>query len=570
MRTLTAANEELDAVADDYWQTALDYLPLFATALGDRRYDALLPDESEAGLGAIRARFASIVERAEGVDASSLDPVRRVTRTTLIEDVHGDLATIDSGLHRWTVDPLEGVVRASLSIPRYQRLETPEDGGSMAARWRGIAGYVDTHVANLRRSLADGIVAPRAPVARVIDSLETLLASPDTDWPLLRPASDPVLDGWSAGDRQAFRAALADAVAQAVRPSFARLREALTNEILPAARSDDRAGVSAVPGGADAYRRLIRRHTSLELTPEELHRTGLSEIERIDGELRELTGRVLGTGSLAEGLARSRTDPALTFTTRDEVQADAERSLARANEAVPDWFGRLPVAPCIVVRMDAHEEAHSTIGYYRHPAADGSRPGQYLINTAFPETRPRYEAEVLAFHEAVPGHHLQIGVAQELDRLPEFRRHLGPTAYVEGWALYTERLCDEMGLYTNDLDRIGMLSYDAWRASRLVVDTGIHALGWSRDRAIAFMTEHTALAPNNIANEVDRYIVWPGQALAYKTGQLELQRLRARARERLGARFDVRAFHDTVLDQGALPLGTLGEVVERWVEGSAQ
>ena len=217
--------------------------------------------------------------------------------------------------------------------------------------------------------------------------------------------------------------------------------------------------------------------------------------------------------------------------------------------------------------MGPHEEDHSTIAYYRQPAIDGSRPGQYYLNTAEPETRPRYELEALTYHESIPGHHLQIAIGQELPHLPEFRRHLGPTAFFEGWGLYTERLSDEMGLYSGDLDRIGVLSYDAWRAARLVVDTGIHAMGWTRDRAIAFMLEHTALAPNNIVNEVDRYIVLPGQALAYKLGQLEILRLRAEARATLGDRFDIRGFHDTVLGSGALALPTLRGVVEAWTTG---
>jgi len=228
---------------------------------------------------------------------------------------------------------------------------------------------------------------------------------------------------------------------------------------------------------------------------------------------------------------------------------------------VPQWFGKLPRTPCVVRRIEEHEEKFSTIAYYRQPAADGSRPGTYYINTYAPDTRPRYEAEALAFHEAVPGHHTQIAFAQELSGVPEFRKHTGPTAYVEGWALYTERLCDEMGLYSADLDRIGMLSFDAWRACRLVVDTGLHAFGWSRRRAIEFMLAHTALALNNIENEVDRYIAWPGQATAYKTGQLEILRLRTLARERLRGEFDIKRFHDAVLGPGAVSLGTLGEIV---------
>jgi len=297
-----------------------------------------------------------------------------------------------------------------------------------------------------------------------------------------------------------------------------------------------------------------------------IHRVGLDETARIDGEFEELGGQLLGTSDRSGILARLRSDPALHFSTSAEVYAVAEASLARANAAIPDWFGRLPNAPCVVVEMAPHEAKHSTIAYYREPAADGSRPGSYYINTSEPETRPRYEAEVLAFHEAVPGHHLQIAIAQELDGLPTFRRLTGPTAYIEGWGLYSERLSAEMGLLSDDMDRFGILSFDAWRACRLVVDTGLHAMGWSRDRAIAFMVEHTALAENNIANEVDRYLAIPGQALAYKLGQLEILRLREAARTELRERFDIRAFHDAVLGQGAIGLPTLHAVIGSWIE----
>jgi uncharacterized protein (DUF885 family) len=343
----------------------------------------------------------------------------------------------------------------------------------------------------------------------------------------------------------------------------------LDEEVLPQARSDDRPGLVHVPGGAAAYARLIRAHTSLDLDAVAIHRIGLDAVTAVDDEIEALTRRVLGAPDRAEGLARLRGDPALRFATREEVYAVAEDSLRRATEAIGAWFGILPKAPCEVVEMAAHEAEHSTIAYYREPAVDGSRPGRFYINKTRPDTRPRYEAEALAFHESVPGHHLQLAIAQERTDLPAFRRFGGTTAYVEGWGLYTERLSDEMGLYSGDADRIGVLSFDGWRACRLVVDTGLHALGWSRDEAIAFMVEHTGLAPNNIANEVDRYISTPGQALAYKLGQLELLRLREASRESLGARFDIRRFHDVVLGEGALPLGTLRAVVEAWLAAAS-
>jgi len=286
--------------------------------------------------------------------------------------------------------------------------------------------------------------------------------------------------------------------------------------------------------------------------------------------MQDLGEKVLHTRDRREILRKLRTDPELYFRTRDEVEEKAREALARARAAIPRFFGRLPKAECEVVRMEAHEEKHSTIAYYRLPAADGSRPGRYYINTYARETRPRYEAEVLAYHESIPGHHLQLAIAQELEGIPEFRKHLGVTAFIEGWGLYTEQLSDEMGLYTANLDRIGVLSYDAWRACRLVVDTGMHAKGWTRAQAIAFMLENTALAENNIVNEVDRYIAWPGQALAYKIGQLEIRRLRREAEQRLGKQFDLRGFHDAVLGNGGVSLGTLRHLIDGYIARAAR
>lgn len=554
----------LASLADEYWRGWIAFNPTAATALGVRRLDDRMPNRSPASIAAGRARLAGLRERVLAIDPGALDPGDRITRSELVATLESDLGGIDAGLETWTVDPLEGPPVELLNVSSYQLVATPQQATAMVRRWQAMGPYLDGHIANLRRGLADGKVAVRSPVERVIDELVDVARTRDDELALLHPLAVEHPD-WPTGERSAFERDLRAAVSDVIRPALGRYRAFLEAEIYPAARPDAHPGIVHLPGGAEAYRGLIRLHTSLDATPEELHEVGQREVERIDAEMGTLGARVLGTGGRAETVARLRSDPALYFATRDEVYETAAAAVARAKAAIPAWFGILPRADCVVVRMGEHEEKHSTIAYYRQPAVDGSRPGEYYLNTSEPSTRPRYEAEALAFHESIPGHHLQIAVAQELVHLPEFRRHLGMTAFWEGWGLYVERLADEMGLYSGDLARLGILSFDAWRACRLVVDTGMHAFGWSRADAIAFMTEHTALAPNNIANEVDRYIVWPGQALAYKTGQLEILRLRADAQAALGERFEIRGFHDAVLGSGAVTLRTLAGLVDGWV-----
>jgi len=559
-----AAATDLASLADRFWDGFLRANPAFATVIGDRRFDDRLEDRSPEAMRAELDRLDLVIATAAAMDPEPLSPTERITRQMLIDEAMGQATAIRTGLHEWTVDVMNGPQTTLLDLVEYQTIETPEDGARLVARWQAIGPYMDQAIADLRRALASGRVAVRTPVERTIDELRNLVRLPAAGWKLASPAAAPHPD-WTEAERTSFATDLLAAVQEAAVPAFRRYLEALETEILPAARPDDQPGVSHVPGGAAAYRAMIRVHTTLDLDPEAVHQTGLQEIARIDGEFAELGRRLLGTSDVATTLAALRADPALRFSTADEVFDTAVASLERAQAATPAWFGRVPKAPCEVVRIPEHAQAHQTIAYYAWPAMDGSRPGRYYINLYEPTTRPRYEAEALAFHEAVPGHHLQIAIAEELEGLPAFQRMLGSTAFAEGWGLYTERLSEEMGLYTSDLDRFGILSFDAWRAGRLVVDTGMHALGWSRQQAIDYLKEHTALGENNIANEVDRYIVWPGQALAYKIGQLEILRLRADARDRLGGQFDIRAFHDAVLGAGAVSLTTLGHMVDTWV-----
>jgi len=547
--TTAAPATALDRLAAEYWQAFLERNPTFATAIGDRRFDDRLEDDSPAARKAWRGRLDAF-ERTLADAGDDGDPT---TRAALAEALRTDRAHLDADLAAFNIDPMDGPQVALLNIPSFQPIRSAAEADALLARWRAMPALLDQAGDNLRRGAAEGRIGVAMLCRKVIEQIDDVLARPDAEWPLAEPAEQV----------PEIREALLGVIANEIRPAYERYRSVIADEIAPRARPDERPGLSNVPGGDEAYRLLTRAHTSLDLAPEEVHAIGLEEIRRIDAEFEELGAQLLGTNGLAATLTALREDPALHFSTREEIAAVARASLERANAAIGDWFGRLPKAPCEVVVMPAHEEKTSTIAYYRDPAADGSRPGQHFINTYAPETRPRYEAETLAFHESVPGHHLQIAIAQELESLPDFRRFNGTTAYIEGWGLYTERLSAEMGLLSTEIDRFGVLSFDAWRAARLVVDTGIHALGWTRQQAIDFMAAHTALGENNIANEVDRYIAYAGQALAYKLGQLEILRLRAEARDRQGDRFDIKQFHDVVLGEGALPLPVLRQVVER-------
>jgi len=558
----------LRALSDEYWEQYLEEHPLFATAIGVRRYDDRLSDITPEGRARSLVRLEGLLGRLHDVPEEELLPGDRITARELRISIETDLDAARCDLEEWTVDPLDGPQVGLLNVASYHAVDSVADAERIVTRWRAMGPHLADHVANLRRGLQVGKVAVRAGIDKVIEEIADLESKPTEAWPLLKPLEGSHAD-WPPDAHATFREGLTEAVRARIRPAFLVYLEVLRREVLPKARPNERPGILHVPDGLASYGRLIHAYTALDLSPDEVHAMGLREVARINRELEDLGDRVFRVHDRPDILRRLRKDESLYFRTRDEVEDTARKAVARAKAAIPRWFGRLPEADCEVVRMEAHEEKHSTIAYYRWPAADGSRPGRYYINTSAPETRPRYEAEVLAYHEAIPGHHLQIAIAQKLEGLPEFRKHLGLTVFIEGWGLYTERLSDEMGLYSSDLDRIGMVSYDAWRACRLVVDTGMHSKGWTRQQAIDFMTENTALAGNNIVNEVDRYIAWPGQALAYKIGQLEIRRLRSEAERRLGFRFDVRAFHDAVLENGAVSLDTLGRAVEAYVGRSA-
>ncbi|QSB15451.1 DUF885 domain-containing protein [Natronosporangium hydrolyticum] len=561
MSTTADAAAATASVTDELYQLALDAYPLRLSVAGIREREDQLPDLSAAGEEALRDRLGALAEQAAAIDPASLTPADRVTRSVVrrvAESMRDELDThkveyaiTDNALFAPGIEILAMLPMLTLTEPAHAE--------GYLARLRLLPELLAT-VADRHRA---GVAAGRVPVARLVSAavahLDRLLES---ELAPLRAVSAPesVTDFTDRRDQL---------IAEVVQPAVASYREVLASEILPHGRPDERPGLCWLPKGDAYYATLIRVHTTTERTAQELHETGQRVIAELANEYAEVGGRLFGITTVSEIQQRLRTDPELRWRDGDELVTHARDTIVRAEQAAPEWFGVLPKQRCAVEPVPESQAASSPAAYYFPPALDGSRPGTYFANTHEADQRGRATYEAVAFHEAVPGHHFQLALAQELTDLPLVRRLVGFTGYTEGWGLYAERLADEMGLYSDDLARLGMLSEDSMRAARLVVDTGLHALGWSRQQAVDYLREHTATPEVEIESEVDRYIAEPGQALAYMVGRLEIQRLRSEAEQRLGPRFDLRGFHDTVLGSGALPLTVLEELVAEWAAGLA-
>ncbi|GAA1313414.1 DUF885 domain-containing protein [Saccharothrix xinjiangensis] len=504
---------DLDGTADELLRTVLDHHPVLATLQGIPGHDGRLTDHGEEAEARFTARLDDLVRRAEAVDPGPLDRTGRVTRDTIVQQAGAHREQVAD---RWVEFTISDLVLTPVPLLLYALAEAPDEGrrAGLPAHFRALA---DRHRA--------GVAHGRLPVRRLVEAAIALL------------------------DRNADL------------PGVAEYRSALVEDVLPHGRPDDRAGVCHLPGGDRLYANAIRRHTTTDLTPDRLHRTGLEVMAALEDEYRELGREVFGTSDLAAVFAGLRDAP--RFAGGEEVRVAAERVVRRAEAAAPGWFHQPPEHPC-EVRLYPPGTSAATPPSYRMGAVDGSRPGTFSVNPGQPVQVHALEA--LTFHETVPGHHVDGSARLRRTDLPLLRRVAGLHAYSEGWALYAERLADEMGLYTDARARLGMLVFDSMRAGRLVVDTGLHAFGWSRARAVEFLLTTTPMAAELVEAEVDRYLADPGQALAYMVGRLELQRLRAGAERRLGGAFDVRDFHEVVLSEARVPLSTLGDLVEEWVQ----
>jgi uncharacterized protein (DUF885 family) len=556
-----SSSDRLAELGAQYFTAQHSIDPLNATLLGVSGFDDQLGDPSRAGSARAASVLQSLAGQVESIPAAALDRAGRTERTVLGWLIQGTLADVEHCLWETNASAAGYVNPQSLV---FQAIPTAAvNDGQSAADWitrlTDLPDFLDSVRLRYRQAASEGRTPTRVGVRQALAQLDGHLRRPLAEDVLLSPALPD-------GQHQARQTAAA-LVANTVRPALRRLAADLADVLLPVARDDDHVGVSWVPGGEEGYRAAVRRHTTTDLSPEQIHQIGLDALDQLGDEWSEIGSRALGVTDVPTILTRLREDPELRFQDASQIVGCVQGALARAEAVRSQWFPPFDIGDCTVEEIDPVEAENAALAYYRPPSADGSRPGAHCVLTTDPSTRFSYEYEALAFHESVPGHHLSIASAQTLNWLPPHRRYIDAQlcAYVEGWGLYSERLADEMGLYSSDRARLGMLSFDALRACRLVVDTGMHALGWSRERAVAFMWEHTATTRANVNNEIDRYISWPGQALSYLIGRREILRLRGHAQRELGARFDIRDFHAVVLGQGAVPLPVLSDLVNAWI-----
>jgi uncharacterized protein (DUF885 family) len=534
------------ALADELLDVLGTEMPLEGTFRGIPGHDAELSDLGEAAEGRLRARAADVLARAQASD----DP-DRVTLGVVVQQAEAVLARLDARVVEFTLAaPMEAAGIKQLSFLPQLTLSGDQAEEDFLTRLAALPAFYAT----LAERHHDGLRAARKPVERMVGNaiayLDRFLAQ---ETPFPQPLT---------GDRAERRDRL---VAEEVRPAVVRYREVLATEITGHGRPDDQPGLCWLENGEAAYVSLARMHTTTEHTPEELHQLGLDVLAGLETEYAEIGGRAFGLTDPAEVRHRLRTDETLRWRDADEMLENARGAVARATAVAPEWFPLLPKAECVVRAVPEAEAPVAAPAYYLPPALDGSRPGTYFTNAHEVRTRVRFLAESVAFHEAVPGHHFEVSLAQELTELPRLRTLAPVTAYREGWGLYSERLADEMGLYSDDLMRLGMLAADSTRAARLVVDTGLHALRWTREQCVEFLRTRTVLSEVEVQSETDRYIECPGQALAYMTGRLEIVHLRRFAEAELGDSFDIKDFHGVVLGGGPVPLTVLGDVVRDWV-----
>ena len=556
-------DDSFSKLVEEMWEFRLQEDPLFATDVGDRRFNGQLP---KMGVNDCQHRLAVVkgfLERLEAIDRSSLRESQQVDFDILKRTTSERIAEHEFGNHLMPINQRSGFHVEFPELSKNVPLNTLDDYENYLSRLRAFADYTDDHIELMRLGMEQDRVLP----AVVMIGWEKSVDSHIVQQPELSLLYEPFKQfpvGVPEAEYERLRADARSAISEHLVPAYRRLRKFMEEEYVPALR--DSIGISAIKGGREFYRHRVRKYTTLDVTPEQVHQTGLAEVKRIREEMDEIIKKVGFDGDFAAFTKFLREDPQFYAESKEQLLKEVSFLLKRMDGKLPALFGRLPSMPYGLKEVPDYVAPRTTMAYYQRPAGDGTRAGIFFMNTYNLKSRPLYMLEALSYHEAVPGHHLQIALQQEIEGLPNFRRFSGFTVFVEGWALYSERLGIEAGFYEDPYSDFGRLTMEIWRACRLVVDSGIHYFGWTRPQAIEFLLNNSAMSRHNIESEVDRYIAWPGQALAYKTGEMKISQLRAEAEEALGELFDVRAFHDVVLGSGAVPLDVLEANVSAWVE----
>jgi uncharacterized protein (DUF885 family) len=499
--------------------------------------------------------------RFEAIDTTGFPEQEVLNRTLMVRNLREYLDGARFRPWLMPVTQIEGFHLETAQLPAFLTYENAKDYRDLISRYRKLPAFFDQEMAHMRAGMAAGLMPPRFLLEKVVAQVEGMATVKPEESPFAEPLSR-FPEGLSAAEKERLRGELLAAIREAVLPSYARFAEFLKKEYVPKGRSEP--GLWSVPGGAEMYAFAVRQYTTTGLGPEEIHQIGLREVARIEGEMLVIAKK-LGFTDLKSFNAAIEKNPDLRAKSGQQLLDLYRQYIDQMYTRLPELFGRLPKGRLEVVPTEPYREKEASSAEYIQGAPDGSRPGRVMINTGDATARKIFNVESTAYHEGVPGHHLQIALTQELAELPPFRQHGIITAFVEGWALYTERLGKEVGFYRDPYSDYGRLQDEMLRAIRLVVDTGLHHKRWTRDQVVQFFRDHSALDEVEIQSETDRYIVWPGQALAYKIGQMKIAELRERAQQALGPRFDIRAFHDEVLGAGALPLDLLEERIDSWL-----
>ena len=555
----TGNDESFNQILDDEWKRGIQENPVYASYMGDKSANQDWPDISEGAVRERQKKTREVLEQIRSIDPQSLSIENQLNYRLFLYNYERSVRGQKFDSHLLTFGQ-RGGIQLEHETAEGLSFNTSQDYKDWLVRLEKLPALIDQHINLGRLGIERKITAPNILMQRVANQIQLQLVDNPEESPFFNVFIDIPEN---IQDRETIQSMARDVIKSKVIPAYYKLNDFFTEEYLPASRTTY--GVLDLPNGFEWYENLARYHTTTDLTPDEIHEIGLSEVERIRSEMQEVIDSLGFDGSFNDFLVFLRTDPQFYYETEDEL---LEAYLATSKKIDPEMvslFKVLPRTPYGIKPIPMESAPDTTTAYYMRPAADGSRAGYYYVNLYRPDVRPKYEIEVLSVHEAVPGHHLQIALAMELEGIPNFRKYSGYTAYVEGWGLYSESLGYDIGLYSDPYSRFGALTYDMWRAVRLVVDTGMHYKGWTRQEAIDFFTANAAKTEQDIINEIDRYLVMPGQALAYKIGQLKILELKNKAKEQLGDDFDIKEFHHAVLSQGALPLAVLEENIETYL-----